>query len=105
LFFIVTLTLLDQQCKVFSCIRSNWAVNTEVWKVLTKREKEILVLVADAKANGETVRELAERTYNAYGTICFHLRNAYEKLGVTNLSGAIRRAEGAGQFQRDDRGT
>jgi DNA-binding NarL/FixJ family response regulator len=56
---------------------------------LTKRQVEILRLVADGSTNAEVARHLwlTERT------IKFHLSNIYEKLGVPNRTAACRWAE------------
>lgn len=48
------------------------------YKPLTNREREIMYLIAD----GLSDKEIAERIHLAKGTVKYHTRNAYEKLGV-----------------------
>jgi len=48
--------------------------------VLTAREREISILVADGLSN----KEIARRTNIAEGTVKIHLHNAYQKLGLSN---------------------
>lgn len=52
---------------------------------LTKREREILVLVAD----GFTTKTIATSVFIAEPTVKFHLRNIYAKLGVHNKGAAV----------------
>ena len=56
--------------------------------MLTRREREILLWVAQGKSN----REIAAVLYLAPGTIRKHLDNVYDKLGVSNRAGAVGRA-------------
>jgi DNA-binding NarL/FixJ family response regulator len=56
---------------------------------LTKRQVEVLRLVAD----GSTNAEVARRLWLTEGTVKFHLSNIYEKLGVPNRTAACRWAE------------
>lgn len=56
---------------------------------LTKRELEVLRLVAD----GSTNADVAQRLWLGERTIKFHLSNVYEKLGVKNRTAACRWAE------------
>ncbi len=51
---------------------------------LTRRELEILQLVASGSTNGEVAREL----WVTEQTVKFHLRNIYRKLGVANRTQA-----------------
>lgn len=59
---------------------------------LTKRELEVLRLVAD----GSTNADVAQRLWVSERTIKFHLSNIYEKLGVQNRTAACRWAEAHG---------
>jgi DNA-binding NarL/FixJ family response regulator len=59
---------------------------------LTKRELEVLRLVAD----GSTNAEVAQRLWLSERTIKFHLSNIYEKLGVQNRTAACRWADAHG---------
>ena len=54
--------------------------------VLTRREREILALVAEGKSNGAVAREL----WVTEQTVKFHLSNIYRKLGVANRTAASR---------------
>jgi DNA-binding NarL/FixJ family response regulator len=53
-------------------------------RLLTKRENEILHLVADGLSNAEVARQL----WVTEQTVKFHLSNSYRKLGVTNRTQA-----------------
>jgi DNA-binding NarL/FixJ family response regulator len=55
---------------------------------LTRRELEILELVAEGKSNSDVAKEL----WVTEPTVKFHLSNIYRKLGVTNRTEAARRA-------------
>jgi LuxR family maltose regulon positive regulatory protein len=59
---------------------------------LTDRELMILRGLAD----GESRREVAERSYLSLNTIKTHLRTAYRKLGATSREEAIERARTLG---------
>lgn len=54
--------------------------------VLTRREREILDLVAEGKTNGQ----IAEQLWISGGTVRRHLENAYAKLGVHTRTAAVR---------------
>jgi DNA-binding CsgD family transcriptional regulator len=53
-------------------------------RLLTKRENEILRLVADGLPNAE----IARRLWVTEQTVKFHLSNIYRKLGVSNRTQA-----------------
>ena len=55
---------------------------------LTRRERQVLRLVAEGKTNVEVAREL----WIAPGTVRKHLENIFAKLGVTTRAAAISRA-------------
>jgi DNA-binding CsgD family transcriptional regulator len=59
---------------------------------LTRREREILALVARQRSNCEIARQL----WISQDTVRFHLRNAYRKLGVHNRRAAVALAEEQG---------
>ena len=59
---------------------------------LTRRELEILQLVADGSSNGQ----LAKRLWVTEQTVKFHLSNIYRKLGVANRTEASRWAHNNG---------
>jgi DNA-binding NarL/FixJ family response regulator len=61
-------------------------------EALTKREQEILELVADGRTNVE----VAQMLWVTEQTVKFHLANVYRKLGVTNRTEASRRAHDNG---------
>jgi DNA-binding CsgD family transcriptional regulator len=52
---------------------------------LTRREREVLELVAEGRTNAEVARML----WISPGTVRKHLENAYEKLGVHTRTGAV----------------
>ena len=62
------------------------------WSELTRREREILQLVARGHSN----RRVARRLWVTEQTVKFHLSNVYRKLDVTNRTEASRRAQQAG---------
>ena len=64
---------------------------------LTKREQEILRLVAEGRSNGEVARKL----WVTEQTVKFHLSNIYRKLGVTNRTEAGRQAQLIGLLDDD----
>lgn len=57
-------------------------------KDLTKRELEVLRLVADEYSN----REIAEMLFVAIGTVETHRKNLFLKLGARNMAGLIKKA-------------
>ena len=66
--------------------------NGGVPSLLTRREREILALVAEGKSNAAMAREL----WVTEQTVKFHLSNIYRKLGVANRTAASRWAHGNG---------
>jgi len=54
-------------------------------RALTRRESEVLALVADGLAN----REIAERLGTASGTIKIHVQNILDKLGASDRTQAV----------------
>ncbi len=62
------------------------ARSESVSPALTRREKEILQLLAIGLSN----QEMAERLFIAEGTLKRHIANLYQKLGVHNRAQAIR---------------
>jgi DNA-binding NarL/FixJ family response regulator len=68
--------------------------------VLTRRELEILRLVADGHSNGELARML----WVTEQTVKFHLSNIYRKLNVANRTEASRWAHVHGLLAGDDAG-
>jgi DNA-binding CsgD family transcriptional regulator len=67
---------------------------------LTKRELEILRLVAEGGSNAEIARGL----WVTEQTVKFHLANVYRKIGVANRTEAARFAYLHGLFTDDDAG-
>lgn len=65
---------------------------------LTPREREIIRLVA----SGQTNREAAEALHVSEGTIEFHLRNIYAKLGATVRTDAVLIAQRLGWLDSPD---
>lgn len=66
---------------------------------LTKREREILRLVADGRSNADLARML----WVTEQTVKFHLSNIYRKLGVSNRTEASRWAQLHGLLPRGAR--
>jgi DNA-binding CsgD family transcriptional regulator len=64
---------------------------------LTPREREVLLLIAQGKSNGEA----AEQLFVSVRTIHYHLYYAYAKLDVTNRLEAVRRALELGLISLD----
>ena len=52
---------------------------------LTDREREVLALLVDGMSN----QEIADRLFLSAGTVKFHLRNIYSKLGVDSRVAAV----------------
>jgi DNA-binding NarL/FixJ family response regulator len=59
---------------------------------LTRRQLEILLLVAEGHSNAEVARRISVTEQ----TVKFHLANVYRKLGVSNRTEASRRAQQLG---------
>ena len=57
---------------------------------LTRREREVLSLVAEGMTNAE----IGARLWISAGTVRRHLENAYSKLEVHTRTGAVRAAFG-----------
>jgi DNA-binding NarL/FixJ family response regulator len=68
------------------------AEDTTAPEELTRREREILALVADGRTNGDVARLL----WVTEQTVKFHLANVYRKLGVCNRTEASRWAYESG---------
>ena len=62
--------------------------DTNASSLLSERETEILVLVAD----GLTNPQVAQRLYLSPRTVGQHLRSIYRKLGVSSRAAAAREA-------------
>jgi two-component system, NarL family, response regulator LiaR len=52
---------------------------------LTEREREVLVLLVDGLSN----QEIADKLFLGIGTVKFHVRNIYSKLGVDSRVAAV----------------
>lgn len=65
---------------------------------LTQREQEILLHISQ----GMTNREIADALYLARGTIKAHCHNIYSKLGVTNRTQAVLKAQELGLIEADN---
>jgi DNA-binding CsgD family transcriptional regulator len=64
---------------------------------LTRREREILQLVAEGNTNGQVARKL----WVTEQTVKFHLANIFRKLDVTNRTQASRWAHAHGLLELD----
>lgn len=62
------------------------------WGTLTKREIEILALVADGMSN----RAIAKNLWLSAQTVKYHLTQAYRKLGVSDRRAAVERVRANG---------
>lgn len=58
------------------------------WSMLTRREWELFLLLAEEQSILLTNKALAQRLQVTEGTLKKHLQNLYRKLGVENRSGA-----------------
>jgi DNA-binding NarL/FixJ family response regulator len=65
-------------------------------EVLTARERELL----SALANGWTNQQIAARTGISHNTVKYHLKNLYDKLGVSNRAMAVAMSISAPRDQR-----
>ncbi|MGW0817842.1 response regulator [Streptomyces viridiviolaceus] len=63
---------------------------------LTRRETEVLALVAEGLSN----QQIAERLHLTEGTVKSHLGRAYTKLGVDSRTAAVATATGLGLIRR-----
>jgi DNA-binding NarL/FixJ family response regulator len=61
------------------------ALTTDPFSELTSRERELLT----ALANGWTNLQIASRTGISRNTVKYHLKNLYDKLGVSNRAMAV----------------
>jgi DNA-binding CsgD family transcriptional regulator len=68
-------------------VRARWELQARV-ECLTKRELEVLQLVAE----GLTNREIARRLFISPATVRTHLEHVFEKLGVGTRTAAVRAA-------------
>ena len=59
---------------------------------LTKRELEILILIAAGLKN----KEIAEQLVISLNTVLYHIKNIYSKLGVNKRTQAIAKAKEIG---------
>jgi len=75
--------------------RSESAVGGASLSVLTRREREILILVAEGHSNSA----MAKRLWVTEQTVKFHLSNIYRKLGVPNRTAATRWAHEHGLIE------
>jgi len=66
----------------------NRRMKVEETKRLTKRQHEVLSLMAEGKSD----REIADALFVSPRTVHFHLYKAYGKLGVSNRVQAFRQA-------------
>jgi DNA-binding NarL/FixJ family response regulator len=83
----------DDERIVLSISRVSLAhVNSQASSVLSRREREILVMVASAMSNAQ----IASRLYIAEGTVKRHLRNVFAKLGAVSRIDAVNKAMAAG---------
>lgn len=61
-------------------------------RLLTRREHEVLLLIAEGLGNWDVARRL----WISVPTVKFHLSRIYEKIGVSNRTGAVRWAQRQG---------
>jgi DNA-binding CsgD family transcriptional regulator len=67
-------------------------------QILTRREREILALVAEGYQSKEIARELGLAVWSVKG----HLKRTYAKLQVDNRIRAVARARELGLLYRDE---
>jgi DNA-binding NarL/FixJ family response regulator len=97
--FVAAIRQLFEHSIFFARDRLGMAQDRQVWPPLTRRETEILRLVAEGKSNPEVARTL----WIQEQTVKFHLSNIYRKLGVKNRTEAAHRANA--QMLRQRAGT
>ena len=73
--------------KVIKAFQPVAQLNTEI-EILTKREKEMLELLA----KGYRYKEIAEQLFISFETVRTHIHNIYEKLQVQSRTEAINKA-------------
>lgn len=64
-------------------------------KIISKREEEVLALIADEK----TTHEIADKLFISRTTVETHRKNLFIKLNARNAAGLIRRAYEEGILQ------
>jgi DNA-binding NarL/FixJ family response regulator len=84
--FVAAIRQLFEHSIFFARDRLRMTHDEDVWPPLTRRETEILRLVAEGKSNPEIARTL----WVTEQTVKFHLSNIYRKLGVSNRTAAAR---------------
>ncbi len=67
-------------------------INTEEAPTLTRREKEILLLISEGKTNNE----IAEKLYISHYTVDTHRKNLLLKFEVNNTAQLVKKAGGFG---------
>lgn len=82
------LATLQRQVRVRPETRSVWTSPVELAEPLTRRESEILQLIAAGMRN----QEIADHLFISLSTVKRHIANAYGKLAVTHRTEAIARA-------------
>jgi DNA-binding NarL/FixJ family response regulator len=99
--FVAAIRQLFEHSIFFAHDRLRMTHDEQAWPPLTRRETEILRLVAEGKSNSEVARTL----WVAEQTVKFHLSNIYRKLGVPNRTAAARWAHAQTLRQRSRTGT
>jgi DNA-binding NarL/FixJ family response regulator len=94
--FVAAIRQLFEHSIFFAHDRLRMTPDEQVWPPLTRRETEILQLVAEGKPNPEVARTL----WVTEQTVKFHLSNIYRKLGVSNRTAAARWAHAQTLRQR-----
>jgi DNA-binding NarL/FixJ family response regulator len=84
--FVAAIRQLFEHSIFFARDRVGMTHDQQVWPPLTRRETEILQLVAEGRSNPEVARTL----WIQEQTVKFHLSNIYRKLGVPNRTAAAR---------------
>jgi DNA-binding NarL/FixJ family response regulator len=84
--FVAAIRQLFEHSIFFAGDRLGTTPDRQVWPPLTRRETQILQLVAEGKSNPEVARTL----WIQEQTVKFHLSNIYRKLGAPNRTAAAR---------------
>jgi len=92
--------LFFEQCIHFAEDRVRAIPNPEKQTPLSRRETEILLLVAE----GRSTADMARKLWVTQRTVKFHLGNIYRKLGVSNRTTAARWAYEQGLLPEEGRG-
>lgn len=82
----------DYTSRILAAFSDSSAGKGGASELISKREGELLCLLAEGQSN----QEIADRLFISLHTVKVHLRNIFEKLGVSNRASAIAKARALG---------